>query len=60
MTEESMGCPIVSRLEVVRFATTGEGIEVFMDAAVHAADPVMVVGRVKCTPTSTARSKAAS
>jgi hypothetical protein len=47
MTDESMGCPIVSRLEVVSLGTTGEGIEVFMDAAAHAADAVMVVGRVK-------------
>jgi hypothetical protein len=47
MTEQSMGCPIVSRLEVVSLGSTGEGIEVFMDAAAHAADAVMVVGRVK-------------
>jgi hypothetical protein len=47
MTERSMGCPIVSRLEVVSLGTTGDGIEVFMDAAAHAADAVMVVGRVK-------------
>jgi hypothetical protein len=47
MTGQSMGCPIVSRLEVVSLGTTGEGIEVFMDAAAHAADAVMVVGRVK-------------
>jgi hypothetical protein len=47
MTERSMGCPVVSRLEVVSLGTTTEGIEVFMDAAAHAADAVMVVGRVK-------------
>jgi hypothetical protein len=47
MTEASMGCPVISRLEVVSLGTTGEGIEVFMDAAAYAADAMMVVGRVK-------------
>jgi hypothetical protein len=47
ITEPSMGCPIVSRAEVVSLGTTGEGIDVFMDAAAHAADAVMLVARVK-------------
>ena len=47
ITEQSMGCPIVSRLEVVSLGETEEGIEVFMDAAAHGADAVMIVGRVK-------------
>jgi hypothetical protein len=47
MTAASMGCPVVSRLEVVSLGATDEGIEVFMDAAACAADAVMVVGRVK-------------
>ena len=47
MTEQSMGCPIVSRLDVVSLGETDEGIEVFMDAAAHGADGVMIVGRVK-------------
>jgi hypothetical protein len=47
ITEESMGCPIVSRAEVVSLGTTGDGIDVFMDAAAHAADAVMIVARVK-------------
>ena len=46
ITEPSMGCPIVSRAEVVSLGTTGEGIDVFMDAAAHAADAVMLVARV--------------
>ena len=47
ITEQSMGCPIVSRLDVVSLGTTEDGIEVFMDAAAHAADAVMIVARVK-------------
>jgi hypothetical protein len=47
ITEPSMGCPIVSRLDVVSLGHTDDGIEVFMDAAAHGADGVMVVGRVK-------------
>jgi hypothetical protein len=47
VTEAAMGCPIVSRLEVVSLGRTADGIEVFMDAAAHAADAVMLVARVK-------------
>jgi hypothetical protein len=55
ITEQSMGCPIVSRLDVVSLGQTGDGIEVFMDAAAHAADAVMIVGRVKWHTTFTGR-----
>jgi hypothetical protein len=47
ITEASMGCPIISRLEVVSLGRTDDGIEVFMDAAAHEAGAVMIVGRVK-------------
>jgi hypothetical protein len=47
ITQQSMGCPIISRLEVVTLGKTDEGIEVFVDAAAYAADAVMIVGRVK-------------
>ena len=47
MTEPSMGCPIVSRVDVVSLGTTDDRVEVFMDAAAHAADAVMIVARVK-------------
>jgi hypothetical protein len=47
ITEHSMGCPIVSRLDVVSLGETDDGIEVFMDGAAHGADAVMIVGRVK-------------
>jgi hypothetical protein len=47
ITDQSMGCPVVSRGDVVSLGTTSDGIEVFMDAAAHAADAVMIVPRVK-------------
>ena len=47
ITEQSIGCPIVSRLDVVSLGKTDDGIEVFMDAAAFVADAVMIVGRVK-------------
>lgn len=55
ITEQSMGCPIVSRLDVVELGRTADGVEVFMDAAAHAADGVMIVGRVKWHTTFTGR-----
>jgi hypothetical protein len=47
ITEQAMGCPIVSRADVVSLGTTQDGIDVFMDAAAHGADAVMIVARVK-------------
>jgi hypothetical protein len=47
ITELTMGCPVVSRADVVSLGATDDGIEVFMDAAAHAADAVMIVARVK-------------
>jgi hypothetical protein len=45
--EETMGCPIVSSLEVVSLGRTPEGIETFMDKNAYNADGVTLVGRVK-------------
>ena len=47
ITEQSMDCPIISRSDVVSLGQTEDGIDVFMDAAAHAADGVMIVARVK-------------
>ncbi len=47
ITEQSIGCPVVSRADVVSLGKTDDGIEVFMDADAHAADAVMIVARVK-------------
>jgi hypothetical protein len=55
ITEQSMGCPVVSRLEVVSLGKTSDGVEVFMDAAAHAADAVMIVARVKWHTTFSGR-----
>ena len=47
ITEASMGCPVVSQLEVVSLGKTGDGIEAFMDKMAYQSDGVMLVGRVK-------------
>jgi hypothetical protein len=45
--EETMGCPVISSLEVVPAGKTPEGIETFMDKNAFSSDGVMLVGRVK-------------
>lgn len=45
--EETVGCPVVSSLEVVSLGHTPDGIETFMDRNAFEADGVMLVGRVK-------------
>ena len=47
ITEQTMGCPIVSSLEVVSVGHTPEGIETFIDKNAFDSDGVMLVGRVK-------------
>src|SRR6185369_11670298 len=47
ITEASVGCPVISQLEVVSLGQTADGIEAFMDRAAYEADGVMLVGRVK-------------
>jgi hypothetical protein len=47
ITEASVGCPVVSQLEVVSLGRTPEGIEAFMDKSAYESDGVMLVGRVK-------------
>ena len=47
ITEETMGVPVVSSLEVVPIGTTPEGIEVVMDRQAHEADGTMLLSRVK-------------
>jgi hypothetical protein len=43
----TMGCPVVSSLDVVSLGRTPEGIEAFMDRNAFESDGVMLVGRVK-------------
>jgi hypothetical protein len=45
--EETMGCPIVSRLDVVDLGSTPEGIETFMDKTAYDSGGVFLIGRVK-------------
>ena len=47
IVEETMGCPVVSQLEVVSLGKTADGIEAFMDRKAYDSDGVMLVGRVK-------------
>ena len=45
--EQTMGCPIVSSLDVVPLGPTPEGIEVVMDRNAYESDGVMLVSRIK-------------
>jgi hypothetical protein len=45
--ETTMGCPVVSSLEVVALTRTADGIQTYMDRNAFEADGVMLVGRVK-------------
>ncbi len=45
--EQTVGCPVVSQLEVVSLGKTSDGIEAFMDRTAYESDGVMLVGRVK-------------
>jgi len=45
--EATMGCPVISQLEVVPLGATEQGIEAWMDRTAYDSDGVMLVGRVK-------------
>mgnify|MGYP000950066611 CR=1 FL=1 len=45
--EATMGCPVVSQLEVVSLGETPEGIEAFLDKMAFESDGVFLVNRVK-------------
>jgi hypothetical protein len=47
ITEQTMGCPILSSLEVVSLGRTADGIEALMDANAYRSDGVMLINRVK-------------
>ena len=47
ITQATMGCPVISQLEVVSLGKNPDGIEVFMDKKAWEADAVMLIGRVK-------------
>ncbi len=45
--EATMGCPIISSLDVIPVGKSPDGIEAFMDRNAYNSDGVMLVGRVK-------------
>ncbi len=45
--EATMGCPVLSSLDVVSLGKTPDGIEAFMDRNAYESDGVMLIGRVK-------------
>src|SRR5713226_764102 len=45
--EATMGCPVISALEVVSLDKTADGIEAFMDRKAFDSDGVMLIGRIK-------------
>ena len=45
--QATMGCPVVSALDVVSLGKTADGIEAFMDRNAYESDGVMLIGRVK-------------
>ena len=47
VTEESVGAPIRSSMEVVEIGETESGVPVYMDRIAHEADGIVIVGRVK-------------
>src|SRR5215471_12925990 len=42
ITEQSVGCPVISQLDVVSLGHTADGIEAFMDRSAYEADGVML------------------
>ncbi len=45
--EATMGCPVLSALEVVPLGKTADGIQAFMDRNAYESHGVMLIGRVK-------------
>ena len=47
VTEESMGCPILSSMEVARISTLPDGTPVYCDKNAAAADGIVILNKVK-------------
>ncbi|MEA4964659.1 MAG: lactate racemase domain-containing protein [Oscillospiraceae bacterium] len=47
VTEESVGCPICSCMDVVQLGTTADGLPVYIDRLASEADGIVLVNRVK-------------
>lgn len=48
ITEESMGAPILSSMEVVEIGTSETGLPVYIDKNAFECDGIIIVNRVKC------------
>jgi len=47
ITEDSVNCPIYSSMEVIKIGEIDNGLPVYVDKFVYAADAVVVINRVK-------------
>ena len=47
ITEETMGCPVVSNMEADEIGESSDGLPVFLDQSAHSSDHIIVVNRVK-------------
>jgi hypothetical protein len=47
ITEQAVGCPVVSSIETVRLGATADGIDVYIDRAAYEADAIILLNRVK-------------
>ncbi|MDP2643756.1 MAG: DUF362 domain-containing protein [Desulfobacterales bacterium] len=47
ITEKSMGCPILSTMEVVEIGKSPDMLPIFIDEYAHSADHIIVINRVK-------------
>lgn len=47
VTEESVGCPIISQMDVIQIGQIEQGIPVFLDKVAMSADGIVVVNRIK-------------
>ena len=47
ITEETMGCPLISSMEVTQIGQTEDGRAVYIDKEAANADGIVVVGRIK-------------
>ncbi|MBS1833536.1 MAG: hypothetical protein JST65_12505 [Acidobacteria bacterium] len=45
--EATMGCPVISQLEVVSMGKTEDGLEAFLDKTAYDSDGIFLIGRVK-------------
>ena len=45
--EDSVGCPVISSVDVIPFGTTAEGFETWMDAAAAGSDGIFIINRIK-------------